>query len=204
MNAMTPSLVQRIAGTPGILKKMDSPSTAEKKLRRVHFDNSLESNIAKANSDGIDKGFSLDEPIPASPKGILKSPAPRRPFANVQLTEEKASTTPSLDNNPSPDKSETNLDDEPLFVDLMDCQESIAKVINKLVPISTNIGSITLRKTLEARGIVQIRHLACMTRREVAALNIKKPRVETAMKALAQFARDYSPQKQRAATLINH
>ena len=33
-----------------------------------------------------------------------------------------------------------------------------------------------------------------MTRREVAALNIKKPRVEIALKTLSQFARDYSVQ----------
>ncbi|KAK6031489.1 hypothetical protein OSTOST_02359, partial [Ostertagia ostertagi] len=47
----TPAFVQRIAGTPGILKKVDSPSTAEKKLRRVHFGGTLENNALDVTTD---------------------------------------------------------------------------------------------------------------------------------------------------------
>ncbi|EYC42095.1 hypothetical protein Y032_0543g3221 [Ancylostoma ceylanicum] len=195
--AMTPSLVQRLGGTPGILKKVNSPSTAEKKLRRVHFDNNFENNAADSASTIIeeaDKVSTIDEQFPASPKGTLKVITPRRPFAHVQPAEEKTATTTSLEkDDPSPVKIEGDSEDLPIFADLMECQESIAKIVGKLVPVSTNTGSITLRKTLEARGIVQIRHLASMSRREIAALNIKRPRVETTLKALTQFARDYVP-----------
>ncbi|KAL6737161.1 hypothetical protein Aduo_010830 [Ancylostoma duodenale] len=195
--AMTPLVVRRLAGTPGILKKVNSPSTAEKKLRRVHFGNSFENNAEDATStiiEDAEKALSIDEQFPPSPKGTLKVITPRRPFAHVQPAEEKTSTTTPLEKeDPSPVKSEADLDDLPIFTELMECQESIVKIVGKLVPVSTNTGSITLRKTLEARGIVQIRHLASMSRREIAALNIKRPRVETTLKALAQFARDYIP-----------
>ncbi|KIH60534.1 hypothetical protein ANCDUO_09217 [Ancylostoma duodenale] len=179
--AMTPLVVRRLAGTPGILKKVNSPSTAEKKLRRVHFGNSFENNAEDATStiiEDAEKALSIDEQFPPSPKGTLKVITPRRPFAHVQPAEEKTSTTTPLEKeDPSPVKSEADLDDLPIFTELMECQESIVKIVGKLVPVSTNTGSITLRKTLEARGIVQIRHLASMSRREIAALNIKRPRL---------------------------
>ncbi|VDK56193.1 unnamed protein product, partial [Cylicostephanus goldi] len=195
-NSMNPSVLQRIAGTPGILKKIDSPSTAEKKFRRVHFGSSFEE--PELNSGSDDKAPSIEELFPASPKGVLKSPGTRRPFANVQATEVLITSSPSVDKTESPRKNdEATSEEQPIFPDLSECQEPIAKIVSRLSVTSTNTGSITLRKTLEARGILQIRHLACMSRREVALLNIKKPRVETAVKALAQFARDYSPQKQR-------
>ncbi|KAK6752337.1 hypothetical protein RB195_003638 [Necator americanus] len=199
-SAVTPSVIQRITGTPGILKKANSPSTAEKKLRRVHFDNGFENTTedfaSKTLGDVIKT--SAEEQFPSSPKSVLKVVTPRRPFAHLQMAKDKISLTspvvPQSDNNgTSPVKSEADLDDQPLFPELMECQESIVKVVGKLLPISTTTGSITLRKTLEARGILQIRHLAAMTRREISALNIKKPRVETTLKALSQFARDRAP-----------
>ncbi|CAJ0603706.1 unnamed protein product [Cylicocyclus nassatus] len=195
-NAMNPSVLQRVAGTPGILKKIDSPSTAEKKFRRVHFGNSFEE--PALNNGTSEKTPSIEGPFPASPKGVLKSPGARRPFANVQPTEEKVLlSNPSQNISGSPRNNDDANSEDQIFPDLSECQEPIAKIVSRLSLTSTNTGSITLRKTLEARGILEIRHLACLSRREVAGLNIKKPRVETAVKALAQFARDHSPQKQR-------
>ncbi|ETN73151.1 hypothetical protein NECAME_13609, partial [Necator americanus] len=182
------------------LKTLPPSPFIKKSLRRVHFDNGFENTTEdfapKTLGDVIKT--SAEEQFPPSPKSVLKVVTPRRPFAYLQMAEDKISVAspvvPQSDNNgTSPVKSEADLDDQPLFPELMECQESIVKVVGKLLPISTTTGSITLRKTLEARGILQIRHLAAMTRREISALNIKKPRVETTLKALSQFARDRAP-----------
>ncbi|VDP09687.1 unnamed protein product [Heligmosomoides polygyrus] len=93
--AATPTIpfVQRIAGTPGILKKIDSPSTAERKLRRVHFGETMEnavSDAANAPTDELDKAKITDDLIPASPKATLKRATPRRPFFHLQTSVEQA------------------------------------------------------------------------------------------------------------------
>ncbi|VDL73707.1 unnamed protein product [Nippostrongylus brasiliensis] len=130
--AATPTLpfVQRIAGTPGILKKVDSPSTAEKKLRRVHFGAALDGDTTDTSAGDFDRSKSVDDLISSSPKEFLKKITPRRP-------------------------------------------------------------AISARKALEVQGVVKICNLASMSRREVSLLNIKKPRIDTAIRALSQFAKDY-------------
>ncbi|KAK6016548.1 hypothetical protein OSTOST_17967, partial [Ostertagia ostertagi] len=194
----TPAFVQRIAGTPGILKKVDSPSTAEKKLRRVHFGGTLENNALDVTTDDPLKAITSNDLIPVSPKGIVKRATPRRPFFHLQTTVDQVSKVAALPNESiaaSPVKSEadaaTFTDDEPIFPRLADCQESIGRIVGRLLPLSSTNGAIAARKSLEAQGIVKICDLASKSRREVSLLNIKKPRIETALRTLSQFARDH-------------
>ncbi|KAK6055128.1 hypothetical protein COOONC_07364 [Cooperia oncophora] len=194
----TPAFVQRIASTPGILKKVDSPSTAEKKLRRVHFGGDTENKERDAITDDAVKAIASDDLIPVSPKGIVKRATPRRPFFHLQTTAEQVTKVAALPNESvaaSPVKSEadaaTCADDEPIFPRLADCQESIGRIVGRLLPISSTNGAIAARKSLEAQGIVRICDLASKSRREVSLLNIKKPRIETAFRTLSQFARDH-------------
>ncbi|VDO24089.1 unnamed protein product [Haemonchus placei] len=198
--AATPihTLVQKISGTPGILKKVDSPSTAEKKLRRVHFGDALENNEPHAVNDDPVKVIALDDHIPVSPKGVMKKPTPRRPFFHLQTTFEQVSKVAALPNESiaaSPVKSEadsaSSADDEPIFPRLADCQESIGRIVGRLLSISSTSSAIAARKSLEAQGIVKICDLASKSRREVSLLNIKKPRIETAFRTLSQFAREH-------------
>uniref|UniRef100_A0A7I4YPC4 Rif1_N domain-containing protein n=1 Tax=Haemonchus contortus TaxID=6289 RepID=A0A7I4YPC4_HAECO len=198
--AATPihTLVQKISGTPGILKKVDSPSTAEKKFRRVHFGDALENNEPHAVNDDPVKVITADDHIPVSPKGVMKKTTPRRPFFHLQTTFEQVSKVAALPNESiaaSPVKSEadsaSSADDEPIFPRLADCQESIGRIVGRLLSISSTSSAIAARKSLEAQGIVKICDLASKSRREVSLLNIKKPRIETAFRTLSQFAREH-------------
>ncbi|KJH48913.1 hypothetical protein DICVIV_04942 [Dictyocaulus viviparus] len=196
---LTAPVIQRI-GTPGILKKVNSPSTAEKKLRRVHFGESIENEIsvsAPTASGGVNRTIVADEQISSSPR-ISKQSTTKIPFVHMHRfgEQELGPSSPTSDVTMSPMKLETtssnSIDDEPIFPRLADCEESIGRVVGKLLSISTANGALTARKSLEAKGIIQIRHLATMSRREVLMLNIKKPRIDTVIRALSQFARDYS------------
>nr|CDJ81787.1 Hypothetical protein CBG00443 [Haemonchus contortus] len=198
--AATPiqNFVQKISGTPGILKKVDSPSTAEKKFRRVHFGDALENNEPHAVNDDPVKMIATDDTIPVSPKGVMKKTTPRRPFFHLQTTFEQVSKVAALPNESiaaSPVKSEadsaSSADDEPIFPRLADCQESIGRIVGRLLSISSTSSAIAARKSLEAQGIVKICDLASKSRREVSLLNIKKPRIETAFRTLSQFAREH-------------
>ncbi|KAK6042565.1 hypothetical protein COOONC_19930, partial [Cooperia oncophora] len=144
------------------------------------------------------KAIASDDLIPVSPKGIVKRATPRRPFFHLQTTAEQVTKVAALPNESvaaSPVKSEadaaTCADDEPIFPRLADCQESIGRIVGRLLPISSTNGAIAARKSLEAQGIVRICDLASKSRREVSLLNIKKPRIETAFRTLSQFARDH-------------
>ncbi|KAK5973777.1 hypothetical protein GCK32_001033 [Trichostrongylus colubriformis] len=202
----TPAVVQRIASTPGILKKVDSPSTAEKKLRRVHFGAAMENSSSNMLDDDM-KAIKDDDIIPVSPREIVKKATPRRPFFPLQTAVEQVTKIAALPNEStaaSPIKTEadsaSSADDEPIFPRLVDCQESIGRIVGRLLPISSTNGAVTARKSLEAKGIIKICDLASMSRREVSLLNIKKPRIETVLRTLSQFARDHlkseaSPEK---------
>ncbi|WKY08598.1 hypothetical protein Q1695_007827 [Nippostrongylus brasiliensis] len=199
--AATPTIpfVQRIAGTPGILKKVDSPSTAEKKLRRVHFGAALDGDTTDTSAGDFDRSKPVDDLISSSPKGFLKKITPRRPFVHLQATVveqvSKIAAAPSGNSAASPVKTEADTvvsaDDEPIYPRLADCQESIGRIVGRLLPISSTTGAISARKALEVQGVVKICNLASMSRREVSLLNIKKPRIDTAIRALSQFAKDY-------------
>uniref|UniRef100_A0A0K0D6J5 Rad51 domain-containing protein n=1 Tax=Angiostrongylus cantonensis TaxID=6313 RepID=A0A0K0D6J5_ANGCA len=82
--------------------------------------------------------------------------------------------------------------DGPIFPLLADCEESIGRIVGRLLSFSTATGALAARKSLEAKGIVQIGHLATLKRHEVLQLSIKKPRIETAIRALSHFARSYT------------
>ncbi|KAJ1346186.1 DNA-binding protein rif1 [Parelaphostrongylus tenuis] len=175
----TPSFIQKLIGTPGILKKANSPSTSEKKCRRVHFCAAIENRSpAYQRVNGEVGGVVVSEKQFPTPSKIASGQlTPRRPFSHVQPAQaESVETLPNIHSAASPVRSQMDFgssvdDDQPIFPSLANCEESIARIVGRLLPIYTNAGALTTRKSLEAKGVVQIRHLATMTRRESIRLH---------------------------------
>ncbi|VDM61607.1 unnamed protein product [Angiostrongylus costaricensis] len=179
-DVLEPTIVERIIGTPGILKTVKTPSTSERKPRRVHFDEAMENRCSAVkpvvNVEVGEIGVA-EEQFPASSEATSKQSTPRKPFSHLQpaIAEESVEMLATVH------------DAVPLVRSEVEFTSSV-DINGPIFPLLAD----SARKSLEARGIVQIRHLAALTRHEVSLLNIRKPRIETAIRALSHFARTYT------------
>uniref|UniRef100_A0A0K0D0P5 WAPL domain-containing protein n=1 Tax=Angiostrongylus cantonensis TaxID=6313 RepID=A0A0K0D0P5_ANGCA len=84
-DVLAPTIAERIIGTPGILKTVKAPSTSERKLRRVHFDEAMENRFSDVKPVvNVEVGETEVAEDPALSEATPKQSTPRKPFSHLQ------------------------------------------------------------------------------------------------------------------------